>query len=226
MQASDYNLTRKLVAEMIGTGFLLASIVGSGIMVERTAGGNQALALLGSTLSTGALLIVLILMFMPISGAHFNPAVSLAFLIRGSISKLHFVTYICAQLAGGLLGVISAHAMFAVPVLSESTIMRTGFPLWLSEIIATFGLVGVILTLLKARPSSIPYAVGLYIAAAYWFTASTAFANPVVTISRAFTNTTTGIQLINVFAFVSAQLTGAVLAVICFGWLLSSVKAS
>ncbi len=207
------NLPRKLLAEMVGTAFLLATVVGSGVMAEQLAGGNVALALLGNSIPTGAILVVIILIFGPVSGAHFNPAVTLAFLIRREISPANSGFYVLAQIAGAFIGVWAAHLMFEMPVIQESLHVRTGAAQWFSEGVATFGLVLTILGCVRYRPKSVAMAVGLYITAAYWFTASTSFANPAVTIGRAFTDSFSGIRPTDMPAFVAAQLLGAVAAV-------------
>jgi len=216
---------QRLVAEALGTAFLLATVVGSGIMAERLAGGNVAIALLGNTIPTGAILFVLITMLGPISGAHFNPAVTVAFLIRREIGAREAGLFIAVQIVGAIAGTLAAHAMFDLPLLQLSEKVRIGPAQWWSEIVATFGLVVTILATLKARPSAIPMAVGLYITAAYWFTASTSFANPAVTIARSLTNTFSGIRPADMPAFMVAQLLGAVLAVAVCGWLLSERTA-
>jgi len=213
-------MQRRLFAEWLGTLFLLATVVGSGIMAENLAGGNVAIALLGNTLPTGAILVVLILVFGPISGAHFNPAVTLAFWIRKEISAREGMMFVAAQISGGIIGVFVAHLMFDNPLIDPSTNARTGPSQWFSEFVATFGLVATILGTLKARATAVPYAVGLYITAAYWFTASTSFANPAVTIARGFSDTFAGIAPAHVSAFILAQLIGAVVATLTFGWLL------
>ena len=213
-------LTRRLSAEALGTFFLLATVVGSGIMAERLAGGNVAVALLGNTIPTGAILFVLITMFGPISGAHFNPAVTLSFLLRREISAAHSVLYVATQIAAGIFGVIAANLMFGLPAIELSTTARTGGGQWLGEVIATFGLVATILACLKSRAEAVPMAVGLYITAAYWFTSSTSFANPAVTIARGFSDTFAGIAPEHIPAFIAAQVAGAVLATGVFGWLL------
>lgn len=214
-------MERKLIAEWLGTFSLLATVIGSGIMAERLAGGNIAIALLGNTIPTGAILVVLITVFGPISGAHFNPAVTLSFLIRKEITAQAAGLYVVAQIFGGIIGVFAAHIMFDNPLIDPSTTMRTGVGQWTGEFVATFGLVGTILACLKARPDAVPMAVGLYITAAYWFTSSTSFANPAVTIARSFSDTFAGINPANVIAFVAVQLIAAVLATFFFGWLLS-----
>lgn len=220
------SLARKIVAEGVGTAFLLMAIVGSGIMGAQLAAGNAALALLASTLATGAILCVLILVFGPLSGAHFNPAVTLAFLLRGDIDLGRAAAYITTQLTAATLGVIVAHAMFAEPLIQASATARAGANLWLSEAVATFGLVATILGCLRARPESVGYAVALYIAAGYWFTASTSFANPAVTLARTMTDTFAGIAPGDAPAFVAAQLLGAVVAVWIFRWLSAGERAA
>ncbi|MEQ8398614.1 MIP/aquaporin family protein [Thalassobaculum sp.] len=213
-------MLRKLIAEWLGTFSLLATVVGSGIMAERLAGGNVAVALLGNTIPTGAILVVLITVFGPISGAHFNPAVTLCFLLRREIEARAASLFVLAQISGGIVGVFAAHIMFGNPLIDPSSTDRTGLGQWVGEFVATFGLVGTILTCLRARPDFIPVAVGLYITAAYWFTSSTSFANPAVTIGRAFSNTFAGINPADVAAFVGVQLVAAVLATVFFGWFL------
>jgi glycerol uptake facilitator-like aquaporin len=203
-------LSRRLTAEALGTAFLLAAVVGSGIMAERLSGGNVALALLGNTLPTGAILIVLILIFGPISGAHFNPAVSLAFALRGELRWRDFALYVPVQIGAAIAGVLLAHAMFDLPLWQISMKPRIGPWQSLSEFIATFGLVLTILGCSARNGAAISYAVGLYIVAAYWFTASTSFANPAVTIARSLSDTFAGIAPQGMPAFVAAQLLGAV----------------
>ncbi len=215
-------ITRKLAAEFLGTLFLLTTVVGSGIMAEQLSGGNTALALLCNALATGAMLVVLILMFGPVSGAHFNPAVTLAFLLRGDINISLAGLYWFTQVVAGLMGVWLAHGMFELDVFQLSQQARTGAGQWLAEIVATFGLVATIFAVLKARAEAVALSVGLYITAAYWFTASTSFANPAVTIARAFTDTFTGIQLQHVPYFIGAEIIGAVLATYAFRWLLKT----
>lgn len=212
-------MSRKLLAEFIGTFFLLATVVGSGIMGETLAGGNTAIALLGNTIATGAILVVLILVFGPLSGAHFNPAVTLAFLIRKEITPGDAVLYVVIQVIAGICGVLAAHLMFDQALMQLSETQRTGTGQWFAESIATFGLVMTILGCVRYRPDAVSFAVGLYITAGYWFTASTSFANPAVTISRAFTDTFSGIDLNHVPAFIAAQLVGAVLATLIMGHL-------
>jgi glycerol uptake facilitator-like aquaporin len=209
---SDVTLSRKLTAELIGTAFLLATVVGSGIMAERLAGGNVAIALLGNAIPTGAILVVLILIFGPLSGAHFNPAVSLVFAMRRELPWSRLAPYIIAQIAGGVFGVLLAHAMFDLPLWQLSTTSRTGLGQWLGEFVAALGLVLTILGCLARVANAVPYAVGLYIIAAYWFTSSTSFANPAVTIARALSDSFAGIAPSGVPAFVAAQLLGAAAA--------------
>jgi len=197
---------RRIVAECLGTAFLLAGVVGSGIMAAKLAGGNGALALLCNTVPTGAILTVLILTFGPVSGAHFNPAVSVAMALRRELSWRVAGMYVTAQIVGGIVGVLSAHAMFELPLWQVSMTVRTGPGQWLAESVATFGLLLTILGCSERTPTAIPYAVGLYITAAYWFTASTSFANPAVTIARALSDTYAGIAPAGVPAFIVAQM--------------------
>ena len=210
---------RLFAAEAIGTALLLATVVGSGIMAERLAGGNVAIALLGNTLATACILVVLTLMLGPVSGGHMNPAVTLMFALRGELSPHRVGLYVAAQAAGAIVGVILAHAMFGQALVQASMHARTGPSQWLSEFTATFGLIGVILGVRRARPDAVALAVGLYIAAAYWFTASTSFANPAVALARSLTNTFSGIAPTDVPAFVLAELVGALAAMIFFGWI-------
>jgi len=212
-------LAQRIVAEGLGTAFLLAAVVGSGVMAARLSGGNGALALLCNTLPTGAILAVLILTFGPVSGAHFNPAVSIASALRGELPARAAAVYIAAQIAGAIAGVWAAHAMFDLPVWQISLTVRTGPGQWLAEGVATFGLLLTILGCAARTPSALPYAVGLYITSAYWFTASTSFANPAVTIARALSNTFAGIAPANVAAFIAAQLAGMIAAVALGRWL-------
>ncbi len=218
-------MERKLMAEWLGTFSLLATVVGSGIMAERLAEGNVAIALLGNTIPTGAILVVLITVFGPVSGAHFNPAVTLSFLLRKEIGPGAAALFILAQIIGGIVGVFAAHIMFDNPLIDPSSTVRTGLGQWVGEFVATFGLIGTILTCLKARPDFVPMAVGLYITAAYWFTSSTSFANPAVTIARGFSDTFAGINPANVAAFVAVQLVAAALATWFFGWFLADETA-
>ena len=216
--------SQRLAAELLGTAFLLATVVGSGIMAERLAGGNVAIALLGNTIPTGAILVVLITMLGPISGAHFNPAVTLAFALRKEISLPDSGLYVVVQIIGGILGVWAAHLMFDEQLLQFSMKARTGGAQWFAEFVACFGLVFTILVTLKNRAEAVPMAVGLYITAAYWFTASTSFANPAVTIARGLSDTFAGIQPAHVPGFVIAQLVGAVAAWTLCRWLLQEQK--
>jgi glycerol uptake facilitator-like aquaporin len=203
----------------LGTAFLLAGVVGSGIMAAKLAGGSAALALLCNTLPTGAILTVLILTFGPISGAHFNPAVSVAFALRGELPAKTAVIYVAMQVIGAVIGVWTAHLMFGLPLWQISGTARTGSGQWLAEAVATFGLLLTILGCGARTPSAVPYAVGLYITSAYWFTASTSFANPAVTIARALSNTYAGIDPSGVLAFILAQIFGALLALALASWL-------
>jgi glycerol uptake facilitator-like aquaporin len=215
-----FDLPRRLTAEVLGTALLLAIVVGSGIMGEQLAGGNTAIALLANSVATGAGLVVLITIFGPLSGAHFNPAVTLVFAARREIGWALALAYVAAQVFGAIAGVFCAHAMFAEPLLQISTKLRDGPAQAFSEGVATFGLIATILGSLKFRPDATPVMVGLYITSAYWFTASTSFANPAVTIARALTNTFAGIAPSSAPVFVVAQLVGAVLAWLMFCWLL------
>jgi glycerol uptake facilitator-like aquaporin len=213
------SLARRCVAESLGTAFLLAGVVGSGIMAAKLAGGNGALALLCNTLPTGAILTVLILTFGPISGAHFNPAVSIAMALRRELPPGVAAMYIGAQIVGGIVGVLAAHTMFELPLWQLSATVRTGSGQWFAEGVATFGLLLTIFGCGARTPAAIPYAVGLYITAAYWFTASTSFANPAVTIARALSDTYAGIAPTGVLAFIAAQLLGMLAAVALGRWL-------
>lgn len=218
---NTYSFSQKLSAEFLGTAFLLATVVGSGIMAERLAGGNVAIALLGNTIPTGAILVVLITMLGPISGAHFNPAVSLVFAIKREISPAQTTGYVSVQILGGLIGVWLAHLMFDETVFQTSMKARSGSAQWLAEGIATFGLIVTILATLKAKESAVAMAVGLYITAAYWFTASTSFANPAVTIARSFSDTFAGIRPEDVLPFIAAQIVFALLALAFCQWQLA-----
>jgi glycerol uptake facilitator-like aquaporin len=215
-----FSTPRRLVGEALGTSLLLAIVIGSGIMGERLAGGNVAIALLGNTLSTGAGLVVLITIFGPLSGSHFNPAVTLVFAMRREIGWRLAGAYFLAQIFGGVLGVWAAHAMFAEPILQVSTKLRDGPAQAFAEFVATFGLIAAILGSIRFRPDATPMIVGLYITSAYWFTASTSFANPAVTIARSLSNTFAGIAPTSAPMFILAQLVGAVAASALFGWLL------
>jgi glycerol uptake facilitator-like aquaporin len=213
---------KKLLSEGLGTAFLLATVIGSGIMGETLADGNTAIALLGNTIPTGAILYVLITIFGPISGAHFNPAVTLAFLFRGEITAKDSASYVIVQIIGGILGVWAAHMMFDLSVLQTSTKLRAGTAQGFSEIIATFGLLMVIFGGIKHRPESVAMLVGMYITAAYWFTASTSFANPAVTIARTLSDTFAGINPANAPLFILCQLIGMTLALGCAKLLFSA----
>lgn len=221
VQVSAASVSQRLGAEALGSALLLATVIGSGIMGDRLAGGNVAIALLGNTLPTGAILVVLITMLGPISGAHFNPAVTSVFLLRGEIDARLALGYFGAQIVGAIAGVLAAHAMFDLPLLQLSGKVRTGPDQWFAEAVATFGLVFTILATLKAKPSAIPVSVGLYITAAYWFTASTSFANPAVTIARALSDTFAGIRPDDVLAFIAAQFAGALAGLLVSHFLLS-----
>jgi len=211
-------LAQRSAAECLGTAFLLAAVVGSGIMAAKLSGGNGALALLCNTLPTGAMLAVLILIFAPISGAHFNPAVSLAFALRGELSAPNAAVYIGAQVIGGILGVWAAHLMFELPLWQVSLTTRTGPGQWFAEAVATFGLLLTVLGCGARTPAAVPYAAGLYIISAYWFTASTSFANPAVTIARSLSDTFAGIAPTGIIMFIAAQLTGMLAAVLAASW--------
>lgn len=211
---------RQVAGELVGTAFLLATVVGSGIMGERLAGGNTAIALLANTLATGAILFVLISSFGPVSGAHFNPVVTLAEALMGRFPWRRTLPYVAAQVAGALMGVLAAHWMFGLPAWFPSEHVRAGPAQWWSEVVATFGLVLVILTCVRFKPDALAASVGAYIAAAYWFTASTSFANPAVTIARATSDTFAGIRPLDVPAFIFAQFAGAILALWFGKWLL------
>lgn len=222
---SEYSLAQRLTAELTGTALLLATVVGSGIMAENLAGGNVAIALLGNTIPTGAILVVIILMFGSVSGAHFNPAVTAAFVMRRETGLADAGLYVVAQVAGAVAGVWAAHAMFGIEILQLSTNGRTGGAQWFAEGVATFGLVLAILGTLKWGTKVVAASVGLYITAAYWFTASTSFANPAVTIGRTLTDTFSGIQPAHAPAFIAAQFAGAIAAVILGAWLFVGVRA-
>ena len=226
MKVALYDLPRRLCAEALGSALLLATVVGSGVMGERLSGGNVALALLANTLATGAGLTAFIWMFGPISGAHFNPAVSLIAVLRRDLTWRAGSAYVAAQIVGAVAGVWTAHAMFGMAILEISTKVRGGPAQMLSEFIAAFGLIGVILATARSRPDSTPMAVGLYITAAYWFTASTAFANPAVTLARAFTDSFSGIAPSSVPLFLVAQLAGALAALGLSGWLFAPINTA
>lgn len=218
------NLARRAVAEFLGTGFLVAAVVGSGIMGERLAGGNAAIALLANTVATGAALVALILTFGPISGAHLNPVVTLADAWEGGIPWTEGSHYVLAQILGGVSGAIAAHLMFGLSVISLSQHTRSGPAQWFSEFVATFGLLSVIWGCSRLRSSAVPFAVGAYITAAYWFTASTSFANPAVTIARCVSNTFAGIRPVDVPWFVFAQFLGGFAATAVFQWLVPNLQ--
>lgn len=217
--------SRQLVAEFVGTALLLAAVVGSGIMGERLANGNIAVALLANTVATGAALVALILTFGPISGAHFNPAVSVADASQGGLTWSQTGGYCVAQFVGALVGVALADAMFGEPVYAWSQHVRSEYPQILSEAVATFGLLSVIWGCARRRPDAVPFAVGAYITAAYWFTASTSFANPAVTVARALTNTFAGIRPVDVPGFLVAQTVGAAAATVLFRWLVPALPS-
>jgi glycerol uptake facilitator-like aquaporin len=212
-------LPQRAFAEWLGTAFLLATVIGSGIMAQKLAAGIGAIALLCNTLPTGAILVVLIIVFGPLSGAHFNPAVTVTFALRGGLTWPTALVYILAQVFGGVVGAWVAHLMFELPLWQLSTTVRTGPGQWLAEGIATFGLVLTIFGCVSQRADAVPYAVGLYITAAYWFTASTSFANPAVTIARSLSDTFAGIAPAGVIAFITAQFAGALIAVVLARWL-------
>jgi glycerol uptake facilitator-like aquaporin len=218
----SFDRSRRLTAEALGTGLLVATVVGSGIMAAKLAGGNIAVALLGNTIPTGAILFVLITVFGPVSGAHFNPAVSVVMAMRGELARSDLAGYVIAQILGGCAGTLVAHAMFELPIMQFSVTARTGSAQWLAEVVATFGLVLTILGVVRFKPEAVAMSVGLYITAAYWFTASTSFANPAVTIARALSDTFAGINPAHVPAFVVAQLIGGLLAAAVFSWMVES----
>jgi len=215
----NFDLPRRLTAEALGTALLVATVVGSGIMAENLTK-DVALALLGNTLPTGAILVVLITILGPISGAHFNPAVTLILALKRELTPRDALRYIVVQIAGGIIGTMTAHAMFALPLLDASLKMRTGGAQWLAEGVAAFGLVATILAGIRFERASVPWLVGLYITAAYWFTSSTSFANPAVAIARSMTNTFSGIRPTDLPGFIAAELCGAVAALMLMSWLL------
>jgi glycerol uptake facilitator-like aquaporin len=225
MKEKSVWLPQRLVAETLGTAFLLAAVVGSGIMAQRLSGGNGALALLCNTLPTGAILTVLILAFGPLSGAHFNPAVSVAFALRGGLPWKTAGYYVAAQIIGAIIGVWAAHLMFELPVWQISLHARTGVGQWVAEFIATFGLLLAIFGCVARNPAAVPYAVGLYITSAYWFTASTSFANPAVTIARSISDTFAGIAPAGAPAFIVAQFAGMLAAVLLGRWFWTPTKS-
>jgi len=216
---APFDLPRRLVAEALGTGLLVATVVGSGIMAAKLAGEAGAIALLCNTIPTGAILVVLITILGPVSGAHFNPAVSAAMVLRRAMPSGELLPYALAQIAGGLAGSWLAHAMFDLPLLQASLTARSGAGQWLAEGTATFGLLLAIFGAVRFNPAAVPWCVGLYITAAYWFTSSTSFANPAVTIARAASDTYAGIRPADVPAFIIAQLAGALIATVLCGWL-------
>jgi glycerol uptake facilitator-like aquaporin len=220
------SLARRTFSEFLGTAFLLAAVVGSGIMAQRLSGGNGALALLCNTLPTGAILAVLILVFGPLSGAHFNPAVSVAFSLRGELPWQTMAVYVAAQVLGAILGVWAAHLMFEIPLLQFSATVRSGPGQWLAEAVATLGLLLTIFGCAARAPTAIPYAVGLYITSAYWFTASTSFANPAVTIGRSLSDTFAGIAPADVPGFIVAQILGALAAAALGHWLFARARVT
>lgn len=214
-----FDLSRRLAAEALGTFFLVMAVVGSGIMADKLAGGNEALALLCNTLATAAVLVVIIVMFVSVSGAHFNPAVTLVMLLRGNIDRRPALLYVAVQIVGGCLGAVAAHLMFGLDPVQLGSTARNGFGQWLGEFIATFGLIATILGCVRFNPGALGAAVGLYIGSAYWFTSSTSFANPAVTIARALSDTFAGIAPGDAPGFIVAELLGAVAAAYVFGWL-------
>ena len=211
-------LSRKLAAEALGTSLLLATVVGSGIMAEKLSGGNMALALLGNTIPTGAILVVLITIFAPVSGAHFNPVVTLAFVLRREMLLGTAALYVAAQVGGAIIGVFAAHVMFGLDLIQASTTARTGLGQWFAEFVASFGLLTVIFASARNAPQAVAINVGLFITAAYWFTASTSFANPAVTLARSLTDTFSGIRPSDVAGFVAAQVVGVLMAVALDRW--------
>ncbi|MCX7305492.1 MAG: aquaporin family protein [Hyphomicrobiales bacterium] len=214
-----FSLSRRVAAEAVGTAILVAAVVGSGIMADRLTD-DIALALLCNAVATGAILVVLISVLGPVSGAHFNPVVSLAFALRGDLAVRETVPYMAAQVVGGIVGTVIAHAMFGLAIVEVGTTVRTGWSQWFSECVATFGLVALILVASRLARSNIPWLVGLYITAAYWFTASTSFANPAVTLARSFTDTFSGIRPQDAPAFIAAEAVGGLLAFYAVAWLL------
>ncbi len=217
--AVRYDLARRVAAEALGTAFLVATVVGSGTMAEMLTK-DVALALLGNTIATGAMLVVLITTLGPLSGAHFNPAVSLVFALRGDLARRDAALYVVAQVVGGVAGTVAAHLMFALPMITESQHVRTGNAQWFAEGIATFGLLFTILAGIRFAQAAVPWLVGLYITAAYWFTASTSFANPAVAIARSLTNTFSGIRPVDLPGFIAAEVAGALCGMVLLGWLL------
>ena len=222
----NFDMSRRLAAEALGTFFLVMAVVGSGIMAAKLAGGNEAIALLCNTLATGAVLVVIITIFVSISGAHFNPAVTLVMLLRGNIERGAALAYVAVQIVGGCLGAVAAHLMFGLDPVQLGSTARTGFGQWLGEFIATFGLIATILGCVRFRPGALAAAVGLYIGSAYWFTSSTSFANPAVTIARSLSDTFAGIAPGAAPGFIVAELLGAIAAAYLFGWLFAPAAAA
>lgn len=222
---SGFDLSRRMVAEGLGTAMLVATVVGSGVMATSLTQ-DVGLALLGNTLATGAILVVLITILGPVSGAHFNPAVSMVFAMSRSLPMRELGGYVLAQIVGGVIGTIAAHLMFGLPLIDLSSKVRTGGAQWFSEGVATFGLVAVILAGIRFEQKAVPWLVGLYITAAYWFTASTSFANPAVALARSLTNTFSGIRPVDLPGFWIAEIAGAVLALALFTWLLQPSTSS
>ena len=220
-----FDLPRRLTAEALGTALLVATVVGSGIMAE-TLTKDTALALLGNTLPTGAILVVLITILGPVSGAHFNPAVSLVFALKRELPTQDALLYIAVQIVGGIVGTMMAHLMFALPLIEASMKIRSGTPQWFAEAVAAFGLIATILGGIRFKQDAVPWLVGLYITAAYWFTASTSFANPAVAIARSFTNTFSGIRPIDLPGFITAEICGAVIGLALMSWLLQPSNAT
>lgn len=225
MTTHAFPRSRRVAAESLGTALLVATVVGSGIMAGKLTA-DTALALLANTLATGAILVVLISLLGPISGAHFNPVVTLVFTLRRALSVNDAVTYGVAQIAGGIAGTLLVHAMFELPLLQLSSTVRTGPAQWLAELTATFGLLLTILAGIRFRPNDVPWLVALYITAAYWFTASTSFANPAVAIARSLTDTFAGIRPLDLPGFIIAEMLGALLALVLIGWLLMEFRPS
>ncbi len=225
MAAAAVDLRRRAVAEGLGTALLVATVIGSGIMGERLAGGNVAIALLANTLATGAILVALILALGPVSGGHFNPVVTLADASQGGLAWRDVPAFVSAQVVGAFTGTATAHVMFGEPVFSASQHVRTGTAQWVSEFVATFGLLSIIWGCARRRPGLVPFAVGGYITAAYWFTSSTSFANPAVTLARAASDTFAGIRPIDAPGFIVAQLAGAAAATLLFRWLVPSLPS-
>ena len=219
-----FDIARRLAAEALGTGLLVGAVIGSGIMAAKLSGGNDALALLCNTLATGAILVVIITIFAPVSGAHFNPVVSLVMAIRGELGAGDAVAYVAVQSVGGCLGALFAHLMFGLDPLQLGTTARSGLPQWFAEFVATFGLLLTILGCIRFKPDTVAFAVGLYITSAYWFTASTSFANPAVTIARSLSDTFAGIAPAGVLPFIVAQIAGALVGLRCAGLIYRPAK--